>query len=140
MSQSRIRQLLESRLKAWADARSPALRVAWENVDFTPADEETYLQAFLLPAPTVSGDLKGDHRSYTGIFQISVIVPKGNGAGAGEGVANEIATLFPVNLRLSIASPEFEVMVLTPMSIGAAQSEPDKYLLPVSAQYRADTI
>lgn len=55
MSHKIIRSLLEARLKAWAAARTPALRIAYQNVAFTPSNNEIYLRAFLIPAaPTVT--------------------------------------------------------------------------------------
>jgi hypothetical protein len=140
MTMPRIRQLLETRLKTWADNRSQALRVAWQSVGFTPTNNETYLRAFLLPAPTVGGDLSGAHRAYTGVFQVSVIAPKGVGVGAAEGIAEEIATLFPDSLRLTIPSPAFALTMTSPMSAGQPLVEPDYFVIPVSAQYRADTV
>ncbi len=138
MSHKRVRQLLESRLATWAAARSPALLIAWENQPFTPP-AGTYLRAFLLPAQTDSQTLDGVHRLYTGVFQVSVIAPDSTGPGATEGIADEIAALFPNNLRLTIASPAFVVQLVSPMSQTQGIQTPDRYTVPVSAQYRADT-
>lgn len=139
MSQDRIRYLLETRLANWAAARSPALTVAWQNHPFTPPSG-MYLRAFLLPATTGSDDLQGAHRRYLGVYQVSIVAPPGNGPGAAELVANEIGAIFPVNLALSIVSPAFTVNVMTPCSIAKAIQESDRYVVPVSFRYRADTI
>jgi hypothetical protein len=137
MSQSIIRKLFETRLKSWADARSPALPVAWQNAPLK-GNPTSYLRAFILPAPTGSDDLEGVHRLYTGIFQVSVVVPVDSGSGSAEGIADEIAALFPNNLALSDTG--FSVQIITPMSIGNPIPGEIHYTVPVFAQYRADTI
>lgn len=137
MSTKLIRSLFESRLKAWADARSPALKIAFQNVPFTPP-AETYLRAFVLPAKTGSEDLEGTHRLYRGLLQVSIVLPAGMGTGAAGGIVSEIDALFPLNLRLTSGS--FSVFIRSPMSDAAGIQEPDRWVVPVTAQYRADTI
>jgi hypothetical protein len=134
MSQPLIRSLFESRLKPWAASKS--LPIAWQNAAFvTPAG--TFIEAFLLPSTTVSADLAGAHRSYTGTFQISIVAPVGTGMGSVEALAGEIAALFPVQLRLT--SGAFAVQIASPASIAAALQASDYITLPVSFTYRADT-
>lgn len=138
MSESRIRVLIETRLNNWAAARSPALSIAWENHEFTiPAT--TYLAGFMLPSRTSSEDLKSAHRAYLGIYQVDVVAPLGDGSGTAVGIAEEIADLFPDALRLTIASPAFAVQLISPCSLGPAQKLNNRYTLPVSFRYRADT-
>lgn len=136
MSQARIRSAIESRLASWAAARVPALPVAWENVPFTPP-AGAYLRAFLLPASTISRDMKGDHRGYRGVYQVSVVVPSGNGPGAGEAIAKEVADLFPVNLQMTASG--LTVQVVSPVSIANAIPETDRRVVPTSFEYRAQT-
>lgn len=138
MSTEAVRAILEARLNTWAAGRSTPLRVAWENVTFAPTSGETYLQAFLLPAPTLSQDLKGDHRGYLGVFQVTVVRPNGAGRGPALSIAAELNTLFPVNGRYTSGS--VTVQVITPASAGPGIPEPERYTIPVSFQYRADTI
>lgn len=139
MSQDRIRYLFETRLSNWAAARNPVLTVAWQNHPFTPP-AGMYLRAFLLPATTGSNDLAGAHRRYSGVFQVSIVGLPSVGSGAAEAVANELEALFPLNLALSIASPVFRVSTITPVTIAPAIQEGDRYVVPVSFRYRADTI
>lgn len=139
MSQDRIRYLLETRLANWAAARNPTLTVAWQNHPFTPPTG-SYLRAFLLPATTGSNDLAGAHRRYTGVFQVSIVAPAGAGSRAAESIANELETLFPLNLALSIVSPAFRVSIISPVTIAPAIQEGDRYTVPVSFRYRSDTI
>lgn len=138
MSKRVIRAAFESRLKAWADAQLPPIKVAWENAPFTPPTDAVYLRVYILPAATVSGDLKGDHRSYRGIFHINMVAPAGNGAGQAEAITQALADLFPVNLRMERSG--IACMVYTPMSEGQSNTDNPDYTIPVSCQYRADTI
>jgi hypothetical protein len=137
MSHKIIRSLFEARLAAWAMTKVPALRISYQNVSFTPAANETYLRAFLLPAGTDSNDLAGAHRLYTGVFQITIVTPVGNGSGAAETLADEMAALYPLNDQLTKTG--FTVQVMTPVEPGPEQQEDTAYALPVSFQYRADT-
>lgn len=135
MSQKTIRKLIEQRLAAWAAAKP--ISVAWQNAPFTPP-AATYLRAFLLPADTDSQDLAGAHRAYTGVFQVSIVAPAGQGSGAAETLAEEIDALFPCNLLLT--SGAFAVQVISPCSIGQALQDENRYTIPVWFRYRADTI
>lgn len=137
MSHLIIRQLYEKRLRDWASARLKPLRIAYENVEFTPTEGETYLRAFAIPAGTDSNTLSGDHRAFTGVFQVSVVTPSGSGAGAAESIAEELAALYPVYLRLQRAS--FEVVTMTPVEPGPGIPDDSSYTVAASFQYRADT-
>lgn len=138
MSDKIIRSLFEGRLKTWATARVPPLPIAYEDVAFTPpADGSPYLRAFLLPANTTSEDLEGKHTAYRGVFQVSVVTKAGSGRGTAEGIADEIAALFPSNLALTKTT--FTVYVRSPMATAPAQQADTASLLPLSFTYRADT-
>ncbi|NID14397.1 phage tail terminator-like protein [Luteibacter yeojuensis] len=138
MSNKLVRRAIETRLAQWAAARTPALRIAYENVAFTPVNGETYLRGFLLPAATGSNDLAGQHRVYRGVYQINVVAPIGLGPGAVEGIADELATLFPLNLRMTVAG--FTAQVIAPATAAQGGQDESTFVLPVSFQYRADTV
>jgi hypothetical protein len=135
MSHSKIRLLYQARLSAWETDQG--LRVAYQNVQFDPEDGETYLRAFLLPAGTDSNTLAGDHKAYTGVFQVSIVTPSGDGPTRAEALADDIADLFPLYLRLS--DGDLEVMVLTPVEPSPGIVEGSNYMVAASFQYRADT-
>lgn len=135
MSNRLIRSLYEQRLAAWAAARS--LPVAWQNVQFRPPASGIYLRAFLLPADTDSLDLEGAHRVYTGVFQISIVTPNGQGSGTAEQLAADLDAEFPNNLRLT--SGAFTVQIISPCSQGPSIPGDTHYIVPVSFTYRADT-
>lgn len=138
MSNKLIRKAYESRLATWAAARGTPLRIAYQNQPFTPVTGETYLKAFLLPAPKTSDDLAGAHRAYRGVFQVSVVAPINTGPGAAEGIADEIEAQFTLNLRLT-QSP-VTVQIVTPSTQASALQDDTTYTVPVSFGYRADTI
>lgn len=137
MSHRTIRQIYEARLTAWAAARSPALRIAYQGVEFTPASGETYLAAFTLPAGTTSESLGGDHKAFIGLFQISVVTPSGNGSGKAEGIVDELAALFPLFDRYSKA--DITVVTMTPVEQGPGIPDGNNYTVAASFEYRADT-
>jgi hypothetical protein len=137
MSHKIVRSLLEARLKAWAAARTPVLRIAYQNVAFTPNNDETYLRAFLIPAGTDSNDLAGAHRLYTGVFQITIVTPVGNGPSGAETIADELAALYPLNDRL--VRNGLTALIMTPVEPGPELTEDTSFALPVSFQYRSDT-
>ncbi|AKJ28840.1 DUF4128 domain-containing protein [Caldimonas brevitalea] len=137
MSQALIRQAFETRLKTWADAQAPAIPIAWQNVTMTPPAGR-YLRAFLLPASTGSDDLAGEHRVFRGLFQVTVVTPIGTGPGQAEQLAGQLDLLFPLTEPLAVGG--LLVYLTSPMSAGPAIQEPDRYAVPVSAGYRADTI
>ncbi|WP_312537706.1 DUF4128 domain-containing protein [Stutzerimonas nitrititolerans] len=135
MSQKLIRSLLQGRLNAFAAART--LPVAWENVGLDPKPSK-YLRFNLLKAPTVSADLAGAHREYSGVCQISVFTPKGKGPTDAETLAADLAELFPLNDRLT--SGGFVMQITSPCSEGPAITGDLHFMVPVSFTYRADTI
>lgn len=135
MSLRLVRAALEGRLAAWASARTPALAITWENAK--AGATAPYLRAFLLPANTTSDTLDGAHRAYRGVFQVNVVAPVDAGPGWADGIADEIAALFPVNLRLPSGS--LTVQVTTPASAAPALQRDTDYTVPVSLTYRADT-
>ncbi|WP_460044116.1 phage tail terminator-like protein [Pseudomonas sp. S2_H01] len=134
MSHQIIRRIYEQQLAAWAAPRS--LRIAYQGVAFEPGADETYLRAFTLPAGTDTQTLKGADRVYTGVFQMSIVSPAGNGTGDAEGLVDDLDELFPAFLRLQQA--DFEVMVLTPVEPGPAIVDDTTLTVSASFQYRAD--
>lgn len=135
MSDQLIRFLLESRLNTWAGARVPPLKVAWENRPFTPPTG-IYLRAFLLRGPTYSRDLAGDNRRRFGVFQINIVGPDGGGAGPFEAIAAELATLFPMNLRLT--SGAFWMQQTSPFRVRNGMPEGAVFTLPCDFEYTSD--
>jgi hypothetical protein len=138
MSNKIIRKLLDQRLETYAEIKD--YPVATENNHFDPianAVEGKYLESFLLPANTVSDDLAGAHRGYRGVYQIDICVRKGTGTGIAETVMDELAALFPVNLRLTDTSG-LVVQVMTPVRAPAGRLTGNGWLLSTSFTYRSE--
>jgi hypothetical protein len=137
VSDKLIRKTLETVLKTWADARSPALPVAFENVPFTPP-AGAYLACYMLPADNQIDDMQGTHIRFVGVFQINVYVPINQGAGAALGIADELRTLFPAYSVKTNGSTD--VWIDSAVRVGRGDSLENRYMIPVSFQYRSDTI
>ncbi|WP_223538790.1 phage tail terminator-like protein [Pseudomonas sp. BF-R-12] len=137
MSHAIIASIYEARLIAWAKALPTPLKVVVENEAYKPVDGETYLGAFALPADTASNTLGGDHRLYTGVFQVSIVTPSGKYRGAASELADQIAALFPLYERNSKGA--LTVVTMTPVDPGPGIPDDTTYTVPVSFLYRADT-
>lgn len=135
MSQETIRKAFETRLKAWADAQTPAIPVAWPNVAFNPPAGR-YLRAFVLPARTEYLSLDGICRTWRGILQANFCMPIGTGAGTVESLITSFAAAFDT----SFSQDGLRIYLLGPLCAAPAINDPDRYVVPVSASYRADTV
>lgn len=136
MSQKLVRALLESRLSVWAKARTPSIRVAYQNVAFTPQADETYLAAYLLPASTTSVTLEATDKVFAGVFQVSIVAPSGNGPGVAEAIAAELELLFPNALRLT--RDDLGLITMSPLETGPLLIGDTTITVPTSFQYRAE--
>ncbi|MBD9443101.1 phage tail terminator-like protein [Pseudomonas sp. PDM04] len=137
MSHNIIASIYEARLIAWAKALPVPLKVVVENEAYAPKDGETYLKAYTLPADTASNTLAGDHKLYTGVFQVSIVTPSGKYRGAAGALADQIAVLFPLYERNTKGA--LTVVTMSPVDPGPGISVDATYTVPVSFLYRADT-
>jgi len=135
MSQQRIRTCFESRLASWAAAQS--LPVAWQNA---PGNLPTvdHLRVYLLPAETTSRDLAGTNRSYRGLFQVTVFIKAGQGAGRAEQIARQLDELFPVALRMENGG--LAVTVVGPVYVMPSVQESDWFSIPCRCRYAAEDV
>ncbi|WWL45685.1 phage tail terminator-like protein [Pseudomonas parakoreensis] len=136
MSHNTIAAIYETRLIAWAKALPTPLKVVMENETYTPVDGVTYLKAFTLPGDTASSTLAGDHKLYTGVFQISIVTPSGKYRGAAGTLADQIAALFPLYERNTKGA--LTVVTMTPADQGPGIPGETTFTVPVSFMYRAD--
>lgn len=133
MSQKIIRAALEGRLKTWADTQTPAIPIAWQNLPFTPPNNARYLRAFLLPAESENIYVDGRSVKYIGVFQVSIVMPNGGGAGAGEQIVSDLEALFAVDQ--SISKSGLDILMRKPPSSGVAIQESGSFVIPVSIHY-----
>lgn len=137
MSDALIRAAFESRVAAWAAAQSPAIPVSYQNVAFTPPAGR-YLRAWVLPAPTQSQTLNGEHRARRGVFQVDLNLPIGTGPAAANALCASLDAAFPLSAPMTQGGTK--VFLLSPMSQGPSLESPTHYTVPVSCEYRCDTI
>jgi hypothetical protein len=137
MSHAIIASIYEAKLIAWNAARPEKLKVVFENTAHTPAAGETYLRAFTIPGDTTSNTLGGDHRLFTGLFQVSIIAPAGTGKTKTNPIAEELIDLFPLYARDTKGL--VTVVTMSPVDPGPGISGDSTYTVPVSFLYRADT-
>lgn len=134
MSNVLIRKAFETRLKTWADTNS--LQVAWENVEFDPTTDQTYVQPIILPAPTKDLFLDQSGRDYRGIFQVNLSMPLGTGPGAATALVDSLDAAFSG----SFTQGSIRVTRLSPMCPAPPLPVADRYVVPVSAAYRVVTV
>lgn len=137
MSHAIIASIYEAKLIAWNAARSEKLKIIFENTAYTPAAGETYLRAFTIPGDTASNTLGGDHRLFTGVFQVSIIAPAGTGKTKTNPIAAELTDLFPLYVRDT--KNGFVVTPMTPVDQGPSITGDSTYTVPLSFSYRSDT-
>ncbi|WP_016969352.1 phage tail terminator-like protein [Pseudomonas tolaasii] len=137
MSHAIIASIYEAKLIAWNAARSERLKIVFDNAAHTPVAGETYLRAFTIPGDTASNTLGGDHRLFTGVFQVSIIAPAGTGKTKTNPIAAELTALFPLYVRDTRNG--FVVTPMTPVDTGPGITGDSTYTVPVSFSYRSDT-
>jgi hypothetical protein len=132
MSDALIRKAFETRLKTWAEAQVPAIPVAWPNVPFT-APAGRYIRAHTINGAGGFLFVSNDGRSYRGIFQVSLVMPTGTGRGAADTLAASLEAAFDP----TFVQDGVRLYLLAPFSQATAIQEPDRYVVPVSAPFRA---
>ncbi|WP_308907607.1 phage tail terminator-like protein [Pseudomonas canadensis] len=137
MSHAIIASIYEARLIAWNVARPEKLKIVFENTAYTPAAGETYLRAFTIPGNTASNTLGGDHRLFTGVFQVSIIAPAGAGKAKTNPIAAELIDLFPLYTRDTKSA--VTIVTISPVDQGPGITGDSTYTVPISFLYRADT-
>ena len=76
--------------------------VAWDNSSYTPVEGTTYIRPTNLPAGRAAvGMANTDGTRGAGFYQVDVLAPVGNGAGAALTIADNIAALFTRGLKLT---------------------------------------
>lgn len=132
MSTLRINDLFESRLTAWAEENN--IKYTLANVTFT-ADDDLHLEPFIAPEPAVALGISQEVQTYSGNYQVNIVMKKGTGAKTGYQLAEEIISLFPRGLVL--ADDAFNCYVNAGGNILPAISKDELYTLPVTIGYWA---
>lgn len=134
MSNAKIRAELETRLKTWADAQSPQIPIAFQNVAFTKPANGPYLEPFLMPNATLNRTVDGKRKTYIGLFQINCWAQSGTGMGAVEALAQSVVNLFPMLPKTGAVSIE-----KTPEAAHPLPDDTGWVIVPVTVEYRMET-
>lgn len=110
--------------------------VAWENVPFTPTAGVTYIQPFLLPGEPFQAEIgtNGINR-HSGVYQISVFYPAGQGVAALNTLTADLCDHFKRGTSLTYSGVTVTVQKAyqSPM-----QQETDRVHIPITIQFRCD--
>lgn len=140
MTIAAIQSLLNAKLATFAAAQSPALTVAYENKDYTPATPaKLYLRCFLLPATPRAAGLGTTAQDYIrGIYQIDVMGLPNTGWAAALEVADKLRTHFKRGTMLT-SSGTFAgtELVCESVAVAPAMAEDTRYKIPVSITFYA---
>lgn len=134
MSEQLIRKAFESRLKTWADAQTPAIPIAWQNLKFTPPGGR-YVEAAMLLAPVQTTSLDGVCKAWRGVFQVVFCLPVNIGSSTAESLIASLRTAFPVYFD----QDTIRVFRLSEFSAAPSITRSDRYSVPASCQFRVDT-
>ena len=116
---------------------SPSMPVAWPNVSYDPP-ATGYLRVSHLPNETdqVTLGASGQNR-HTGILQVSVMWPKGDGSIDPLEVAAQVVAHF--KRGTSFTQNSVDIRIVVPPSIAAPLDDDPFMQYPVTIQYLADT-
>ena len=136
MSQAAIRNLFQTAVSQYAATKG--IRVAFDNIQFTPQTNETYLVSHLMPASTDSRTLEGDHKRFLGVYQITIVTPSGTATANADVIASELQATFTVYKRYT-NSTGFTVVVMSPLNVANGKVQNGGWVVPCYFNYRADT-
>lgn len=134
MSLNQIRLTLESRLKVWADAYSPALPIAAENVNFTKPINSPFVESYLIPNSTLSRNVTASKMTYIGFLQVNIWTKKDTGTFQAEQIADSLGTMFKHGLKIG------NLTITNPPSVGRPMLDSAGWIIhPVLISYRYDS-
>lgn len=138
MSHGLIRKAFNDIVRAYGVSKG--YQVILENSAKTPTLDRPYLKTYLMPAGTTTQTLGGDHKKYYGVYQITIVVPAGEGQGRVTTITDELQDLFPIFGRVAYdsANPTHKVVINSPINTLRGDAEAGAYYTPVSFQYRSD--
>lgn len=139
MSNGIVRAAIEGALKAWADAKAPAIRCAFQKIKFTPVAGETFVRGFLMPANTLNPSQGGVHKHFHGMYQVSIYSPIDGTTGVGpdEILANEIEVLFKCGTTI-LKSGRNVNFLRSPSTSQGIPNDQAQWMTPVTIWYDMD--
>ena len=131
MSHRKISAALSTRLAAMPSLPS----VAWENAPFTPVSGTVYLSESYLPATTTEvGIADYSSNQFIGVYQVSVYANSGDYKLEAQTLADSVAAHFSRGIALTYEGQKVRIEV---SSIANALPEGDRYMIPVSINWRS---
>lgn len=113
---------------------SPALPIAWPNLDYTPAGEN-YLRVDYLPNVTRQITMRADEpQQFMGIYQVAVIWARNMGLVDPVDTAGQIVNHFK---GLTLWADGIRITVYTEPSIDPPMIDADMVMVPVSISWNA---
>lgn len=140
-----VRVAMDTKLKAWADAQSPALVVDWPRVPGTIDREAMYLKPALLPGErrpvTLGVPDRHKDRQY-GVYQIIVMAPSTGGTTWGPGPVDSVVDDILQEFRAgqALAASPVSVSIERVSDGPALRDDADRHSVPVSVTYRAELL
>lgn len=131
MTQRTLRNEVETKLRTWAESKSPVIQVAYENVSFTKPTT-TFVEVYISPAATVNPTVNAKRATQYGIIQINIYCKAGEGTKKSEDLAQELIELFPVIPKSGTVSIEQTGSIMAPLY------DAQWRVLPVRFQYRQE--
>lgn len=129
MSETNLRAALDAHLNGMVDAPP----ISWENQGLDQ-DNEIYLAQFLLPAETIAvGIGEGGSDVLTGIYQVTVNVPKGTGKAAYLAETEKVKARFPRSSTIDYSGTR---IVIHKVWSNSAIEDENYYRVPISIRYR----
>jgi hypothetical protein len=111
--------------------------IAWENKKFAPTQGTLYARPTIIPADTEQWSLGQNGQDLsTGIYQVDVIAPAGKGKKAAYAMADTIADRFKRGTDIVENSRTISIINA---SRAAGFNDGDRFIVPVTIQYRAFT-
>jgi len=127
-----IFKLLAAHLDTYVQAHP--IDVAYPGKTYTPVAGTPFLRPWFLPARTISADLNTTN-DYTGILQIDVFWPSGQGTWDAMDVAAALIAHFP-SPSVLYGDAGFNVRLEDPGYVSPALQEPGWLHIPVNVPYR----
>lgn len=136
MSDSILRQLLETAIKDVCDTNVPKVPCVFQNTVYNPKVGYPYVQCFILPAKTLDPSIGDRHSRKLGIFQISCFFNVGEGSSKIESFKDRVENYF-YRGRAFTKNSEWVYIDSTPSSTSAFVQN-GWYVLHISVDYRME--
>lgn len=113
MTQRTVRQEVTDKLKVWAASKSPAIKIAFENISFTKPTTP-WVELLIIPVTTQNNDITASRSTLYGMIQINIFTPINTGTAEAEDLAQELLALYPVVPKTGTVSIEQTGSILRP--------------------------